>query len=297
MSVPAAYIGIILIWSTTPLAVKWSGEGGGFLFGVTGRMVLGALVCLIALKAMGTSFPWHRQSRRAYIAAIMGIYGAMLCVYWGAQFIPSGLISVLFGLTPVSISIMSTLWLKERELTLGRLAGMAVGIAGLVVVFRTEHAVATGAWQGIVAILGAVLIQSSSTVWVKRIGAALPTTAINSGGLIIAVTLFLTTWLLYDGHWPHTLPVRAELSIVYLGVLGTALGFNLYFYVLRHLPAATVGLITLVTPVTALLLGGYLNGEAVHAGVWIGTALILAGLALHQWGHRLRPAGARRAVT
>ena len=44
MSVPAAYLGIILIWSTTPLAVKWSGEGPGYLFGVTARMVIGALL-------------------------------------------------------------------------------------------------------------------------------------------------------------------------------------------------------------------------------------------------------------
>lgn len=44
MSVPAAYLAVILIWSTTPLAVKWSGEGPGFLFGALGRMALGVLV-------------------------------------------------------------------------------------------------------------------------------------------------------------------------------------------------------------------------------------------------------------
>ncbi|HID49904.1 MAG TPA: EamA family transporter, partial [Chromatiales bacterium] len=49
MSVPAAYVGIIIVWSTTPLAIKWSGEGAGFLFGVSARMLLGAVVCLLLL--------------------------------------------------------------------------------------------------------------------------------------------------------------------------------------------------------------------------------------------------------
>ncbi|MBU2479196.1 MAG: EamA family transporter, partial [Gammaproteobacteria bacterium] len=46
MSMPAAFLGVILIWSTTPLAIQWSSEGGGFLFGVAARMWLGALFCL-----------------------------------------------------------------------------------------------------------------------------------------------------------------------------------------------------------------------------------------------------------
>jgi drug/metabolite transporter (DMT)-like permease len=49
MSVPAAYLGVVLIWSTTPLAVKWSGEGPGFLFGALGRMGLATLLCLVAV--------------------------------------------------------------------------------------------------------------------------------------------------------------------------------------------------------------------------------------------------------
>ena len=72
MSVPVAYIGIILIWSTTPLAIQWSGDGVGYLFGITSRMILGVVVGL-------------------------GLFFAMTSVYWSSQFIPSGWISVLFG--------------------------------------------------------------------------------------------------------------------------------------------------------------------------------------------------------
>lgn len=63
MSVPAAYLGVILIWSTTPLTIKWSGEGVGFLFGVTGRMALGAALCVALIKLLRIDFPG--MARRA----------------------------------------------------------------------------------------------------------------------------------------------------------------------------------------------------------------------------------------
>jgi drug/metabolite transporter (DMT)-like permease len=69
---------------------------------------------------------------------------------------------------------------------------------------------------------------------------------------------------------------------VYLGAFGSVLGFALYYYVLKHMETSKVSLITLVTPVLALLLGHLLNGEAVSGQVWMGTACISLGLSLHQ---------------
>ena len=71
-------------------------------------------------------------------------------------------------------------------------------------------------------------------------------------------------------------------------MIGTVLGFNLYFYVLKRVPASAIGLITLITPVLALLLGQGLNGEHIASHVWLGTAVILLGLSLFMWGGRLR---------
>ncbi|MEN8214816.1 MAG: EamA family transporter [Pseudomonadota bacterium] len=116
MSVPAAYLGVIIIWSTTPLAIKWSGETG-FLFGVSGRMLLGALLCILIIALWRLEFPWHRAARRSYWAASVTIYGAMIITYWGAQFIPSGLISVLFGISPIVTSLLSIIWLNDRTIS------------------------------------------------------------------------------------------------------------------------------------------------------------------------------------
>lgn len=286
MSVPAAYLGIVLIWSTTPLAVKWSGDGPGFLFGVSGRMLLGAALCLLLVRVLGTPFPWHRDARRTYLIAGLGLYIAMIAVYWGAQFVPSGLISVLFGMSPLVVALPAALWLGERQFTLPKLAGMLAGVAGLAVIFHADVTSGQYALPGALAVLLSVIVHSLSAVWVKRIGAAVPALAVTTGALGVAAPLYVITWLALDGQWPHELPPRAALAILYLAVFGSALGFALYYYVLRKLKAGSLALITLITPVIALVLGHILNHEALGASLMSGTALILAGLALHQWGGR-----------
>jgi drug/metabolite transporter (DMT)-like permease len=72
------------------------------------------------------------------------------------------------------------------------------------------------------------------------------------------------------------------------------MGFILFYYVLKHAEASRVGLIPLVTPVSAMAVGSLLNGEAIPTIVWSGTGLILLGMSVYQWGHlllrRRRPA-------
>ena len=287
MSVPAAYIGVILIWATTPLAIKWSSEDVGFLFGVASRMGIGLAICLLLVWLLRIELPRSRVAMHTYLAAGLGIVGAMLPTYWGAQYINSGLVSLLFGFTPVMTGVMATLWLGERIFTAPRILGMALGIAGLAIIFYSPAETSTNAPLGVVAILVAVVLHSASSVWVMRIGADLSPMAINSGALLVAVPLFFAAWLAGDGTVPETVPEQATAAILYLGLLGTVLGFNLFYYILKHISAGAISLITLMTPVLALFLGIQFNAEVIHLHVWIGTALILAGLLSYQFGERL----------
>lgn len=298
MSVPFAALGVIIIWSTTPLAIQWSGEGPGFLFGVTGRMALGAVLALLVLRLMGMRLWWHKRARATYLAAGVGIYTAMLSVYWAAQYIPSGWISVLFGLSPLVTGLLASRVLGEQGLDLPKLAGMGFGLLGLVVIFYQGEALGEQALWGIAGMLVSVLCHSLSAVWVKRHGVRISGLVTTTGGLLVAAPLFLLTWFLTGGGWPELLPQRALASIVYLGVFGSVLGFALYFYVLRQMTAVRVSLLALVTPVTALLAGHWLNDEPLRPGIWWGTLLISCGLLcfewhglVREWGRRFSPAG------
>jgi len=283
MSVPIAYATVILIWSTTPLAIQWSALGAGYAFAVMARMVIGVALALVLMALWRVGLPLHRRARLSYVAGGLGTFGAMICTYWGAQYIHSGLVSVLFGLTPLITGVLAVFWLDEPALRPARLVGVLLGLAGLAVIFATGGEMSGGhAVAGIAALVLGVFIYSASLVWIKRIGDDSPPLATTAGTLLVSVPLFVLAWLSVDGTVPATLSPRAGAAIVYLGVFGSVLGFALYYYVIKHLDASEVALITLVTPVLALLLGRAANGEAVGLRVWAGAGLISLGLAIHQ---------------
>jgi drug/metabolite transporter (DMT)-like permease len=275
---------VVLIWSTTPLAVKWSGEGPGFLFGVTARMVIGTLLMLLMARVKRVAIPWHAAAIKTYLAAGLGIYGAMICVYWGAQFIASGFISVLFGLTPILTGVFAWFLLEERGVTPLRILGILLGLFGLVLIFHRSFTLGHTVLLGIAAVVLAVLLHTISGVLVKRLLGNLSALSVTTGGLLIATPLYLLTWLIQDGQWPQQLPAQAMWSIIYLGVIATGIGFSLYFYILKHMPASQVALLTLLTPVLALWFGRAFNNEIVGVSAWIGTGLILFGMSIYQWG-------------
>ena len=282
MSVPAAYVGVILVWATTPLAIKWSGEGAGFLFGVSSRMMIGALLATMLVVAMRLPFPWHKKARQAYVTVAMMLYGSMLCTYWAIQYLPSGLISVLFGTTPLATAVLAALILEEDALHMRHWIGIALGISGLAIIFGSDVASSSLSFIGIIAILLAVVIHSSSTVFLKRINADLPALSLTAGGLLVASALYAITWLASNGVYLPTVPERTAWAIAYLGVFGSVIGFVLFYYALKRVPANTMALITLITPVAALLLGNQLNGEPILAETWLGAGCIMLGLMIHQ---------------
>jgi drug/metabolite transporter (DMT)-like permease len=286
VSVPAAYLTVILIWSTTPLAIQWSGAGVGYEFGVAARMVIGLLALLFIVRLKGMALPWHRHARRVYLVGGLSMFIAMSFVYWSAHYIPSGWISVIFGLSPIITSAFATLILRENNMAAGRATGMLLGLAGLTVVFAEGLTLAGAAWLGVAGVTIGATIQSLGAVLLQKLKTDLAAISITTGSLIVATPLFVLNFALMQS-WPDHISTTTLLSIVYLAILGSAVGFPLYFYLLKKLNAERVALIALITPVTALLVGALLNDEVITVRVWLGTAMIIGGLAIYEYGKHL----------
>jgi drug/metabolite transporter (DMT)-like permease len=284
MSVPVAYLGVILIWSTTPLGIQWSAQGATFSFAVMARMLIGLAICAVLLRATRTEFPFTQAARQLYLISGLSIFVAMLLTYWGALHIPSGLISVIFGLSPLVTGVFAALWLNAHTLTPLRIAGLLLALGGLWFIFGQPWPGDSRATLGIAAVVAGMTAQALGLVWIKRLNVRASSLAITTGSLGVATPLFVLAWVVADAaRLPADITPRAGAAIVYLGVFGSVVGFTLYYYVIKHLDAGRVALITLVTPVTALLLGQMLNAEVIPARGWVGIALIGMGLLLYEW--------------
>jgi drug/metabolite transporter (DMT)-like permease len=182
--------------------------------------------------------------------------------------------------------LLAAAFLGERSLGILPIMAYILGIAGLHQVFGSAIRFGPDAVSGIAAVLLSSLLQSASAVWIKRIDAGVSALAVVAGSLMLALPVYLATWLVLDGRWPEVLPQNSLLSIVYLGMVATTLGFVLYFYVLQHLGATRVALISLVSPVLALIVGHVVNHEPLTPRILLGSLLILGALLVHALGGR-----------
>ncbi len=294
MSVPAAYFAVVLIWSTTPLGIVWSSESVDPTLAVLMRMLIAIVPGWLIIKLCKIEFPMYRQAYKVYAYSGLGIFGGMLFSYMAARYIPSGLMSLVFGLSPILSGVLAQKLLNEPKFSKTKKVALLMSIIGLSIVcidniYGANNTLTEQSFIGLLSILAAVFFFSLSGVLVKSVDIKIHALSTTVGALTISVPLFFLVWLIFDG----TLPVdewetRSLLAILYLGIFGSLIGFIAYFYVLQKLNASTVSLITMITPVIALSFGALLNNEVISENLIVGACCVMSGLALYQWGGRKR---------
>ena len=283
MSVPAAYLAVILVWATTPLGVQWSSEGMSPLVGAFSRMFLAAVIGWIAVRLLKIKVPWYRQAMKIYWISNIGVFFGLMCVYIGARFIPSGMISVLFGLSPVASAILARFLLDEPPFTAAKWMAVIMGVCGLLVIFSQDMALTDSSYIGSILVGIGMFCFSLSGVLIKRHSIDLHPLAQTVGSLTLAAPLYLVAGFVLGMEVTSPHP-KAIAAILYLTVFGSFIGFFCYFYILKHMAASSVALVTMITPVLAITLGVLLNGEVVTENLVIGTAMICTCLLLFYFG-------------
>lgn len=278
--VKSSYITVIAIWSTTPLAIQWSIQSG-MLFGLMSRLSIGLIVLAMIFALSGQRLKFSKTTLLAYLTAGIGIYFAMLFVYMSAQYIPSGWMSVIFGLSPIITGVASIIFLGKNHFTQNKTIGMVLGLIGLIVIFYTSSSIDMGKVIGVLLMVVSTMAHAGSAVLMKKINAPITGTQSTFGGLLIAVPLIIITFLL-SGHEIGEFSARAIGSILYLGAIATAAGFSMYYYILKELDAIEVSLIALVSPVIALILGILLNNEPFSIYILLGGGFIISGLVVFE---------------
>ncbi|MFQ3312844.1 MAG: drug/metabolite transporter (DMT)-like permease [Colwellia sp.] len=283
-----AYLAVLLIWSTTPLGIVWSSESINPSLAVLLRMLIALILAGLVIKVRNINSPWHKQVLTLYTYSALGIFAGMLCSYLASTYLSSGIISVVFGLSPVISALLAKKILAEPNISGIRKISMALSLVGLAVVCSNNFNLVDDSIYGVIFILLAVFFFSLSSVLVKSVSLAIHPLATTVGALTVTTPLFLMSWLLLDGSLPvDTWQAKSLWATLYLGIFGSLIGFYAYFTVLQKLSASNVTLITLITPVVALTLGAVLNGEVINNKLIIGAFMMLLGLSIYHFGHLL----------
>jgi drug/metabolite transporter (DMT)-like permease len=272
------------------LSVLW---GGTFLFGevaleevrpftlVLGRVGFAAIVLLAVVYGSGHRMPrgWIAW-RPFFVMAVLNNLIPFSLIFWGQTEITGGLASILNATTPLFTVLLAHVLTRDERITPGRLAGLALGIAGVVVM------VGPAALRGLglhllaqIAVLGASLSYACAGIFGRRFRGQPP--LVTAAGMVSASALMmLPTALLLDRPWTAPLPgATTWAAILALAILGTALAYILYFRILAVAGATNLLLVTFLIPVTAILLGGAVLGERLEPEHFSGMALIGLGLA------------------
>lgn len=288
MSVPIAYLTVILVWSTTPLTVVWSAESVSPIMAAFLRMAIAALIGSLLLKVWRLPLRLDPPALKSYGYAVLGIYGAMLMAYLAASHVTSGLISLIFGLTPMVSGLMARYWLKEDGFSAIRWLALIVALTGLARVVGDQLSTQNDVATGVLLLVTAVILFSASGVLIKGHNCKMHALPQTVGALWLSLPFYLLTWYLLDGEIPVLDPSnRSFWAIIYLALFGSLIGFVSYFHILQKLSPTTVALVTLVTPVIAISLGSLLNNEPITEALIQGALLICLGLGLYHWGAKI----------
>lgn len=275
------------------LSLLW---GGSFFFNaiavaalpvltvVLSRVALAALLLLAVCRMLGERIPLSRPVLAAFLG--MGLLNNAVpfaLIVWGQAHIASGVASILNAMTPLFGVLVAHVLTADEKLTPRRLAGVLAGMAGVTTMIGADAVATLGQdlWPQL-ACLAAALSYAFAGLWgrrFRRLGVAPLATA--SGQLCASSLLLAPVALAVDQPW--TLPAPGPgvvMALLGLAALSTALAYVLYFRILATAGATNLLLVTLLIPVSAILLGVLALGETLAPQHLLGMAVIGAGLIL-----------------
>lgn len=278
------YVCVLLIWATTPLAIKIGAATSTPLAALSLRILLAFFIGAAIATLSGRFGLKLRAHWRHYLAASLGIFPNFILVYYATETIPSGLVSVMFATSPFVTAVLARPVLGENMLEPHQVVGLLVAIAGLILIFFEQLQIGTDGFIGIVFMLASSLLFSVSNVWVKYLGRDVDIDPVEQtlGAMAFALPGITLCWY-FSADTAMAMPSEEGLlAIIYLSLFGSLVGFVAYYYLLRHMALSLVMLIPMASPGLALILGVVIVREHVSHGTVAGAVCIVFALSLHQ---------------
>lgn len=276
-----AYLGVVIVWSTTPLTIQWSQDSFSSAQALFWRMFLAWLVVLFYLLFKKKLPSLTKATASLFAIAGVGLFVAMALIYSAAPFIDTGLVAIIHGLLPLLTAVFSLMILALR-LSLFQWLALCISLLGMAVLFIAEAQLSWQIGLPFLAVLIAVSAHALTAVLIKKHGVTVAVSQQLFGALGVT-SVCLAVWVVFKGEpfLPAALSVKSGVSIGYLALAGSVLGFFCYYYLLQKVSPVTVGTITLLTPLSSMFIGLWVNDETFPLGTIVGTLVLLFGLAIY----------------
>ncbi len=244
------------------------------------RVAIAALALHLYLMSRGINF-WNYHQHALGFAGL-GILNNVIpfsLLFIGQTVLGAGLESILNATTPIWTVIIAALLTVDEKITANKLAGILLGIFGIVVMMGPGALTGLGGplWAEL-AVIGATLSYAFATILAKRFK-GVPPTVTATGQMTASTLIMIPVMLLHDGA-PDLASIDSSVwsAIIALGILSTAFAYILFFSIVQAAGATNASLVTLIVPVSAILLGTIFLGERLAVHDFIGMALIGCGL-------------------
>ncbi len=274
---------LCVIWGSTWLFIKIGLRDLPPISFAGIRFVIAASILFSLIAIRGIRWPRDRSGWKLLV--VTGVLSFSLnygLIFWGEQYISSGLASLLQATIPAFGLIAAHLYLPDERMTPVKVAGVLMGIAGVGVIFSNQLSVAGHrALAGSVALVLSSICVAYSNVLVKARATNLDPAVIAAGQMAFGLVPLLIVGIRLEGN-----PLRyrwtgmAVVSLLYLAIVGSVIAFLLYYWLVHNMDVTKTMLIALVTPVFAVALGILILHEELSWRSFAGGAMIMLGIGL-----------------
>ena len=276
------FLVLCIIWSSTWLFIKLGLETMPPFFSAGIRFFIAFLVLFIYSLKIKLRFPRDLKSHLFlfYFGFILftTAYGL---VYWGEQYVDSGLTSVLFSVMPFYTLLLSVKMLPEEKITTKKIFGLILGLIGILIIFGDQltfgfqHELAL---YGMIGILISPIFSALGSIMGKKVSHKFQPVTLNTLPLLYASLSFLIISYFSESNSSLEFTGMAWFSLFYLGIFGTALAFVVYFWMLKHTSILLMSTITFITPPLALIWGWIALSERITWELIFGMIIVFTGV-------------------
>ncbi len=287
----ALFIGLGFFWGSSYLWIKIALETVPPLTLIGGRLVLASIFLWVFVLATREPLPRStRQYGHLLVMAVVNIVVPFILIATGEQSIDSALASILNATVPLFVIVLAPMFLPDERITLPRVAGLAVGFAGVILLVAPDLVdIADADLTGELMLLGSSLCYAVGNVYAKRNVRGLAPRIPALFQVFFAMLIIVPAALIVDRPFTTVSPSpEAVFAIVWLGILGSGVAYLCYFTILANWGATRTSMVAYLLPVVGIVLGAVVLGDPITLNRVAGTVLVITGIALVNSGPALR---------